>query len=461
MTGSKLLFDSPRLPLALMYSKPKKPRLDDDELQDMIRIGVSENALSKIYQKLRDREPVSKSTVSRHIHKVLTDARNLFVPVPLTPAANDADPVFTFVANIPAMLQYYCQESDRYKRIFAETVTRSQGTLTVLLYHDDIQSGNILAPTAAKKSNMAYFNFLELPKKYLKSPFSWLPLGFLSHNECVRVAAGLSAYYRKMLETILLPQCKEGFYVQDLHCRLRFGYLVADFDAQRATMMSRGSAALRVCIHCANCLKKNSNLKSRDFKEIDEPHLQAFVHVEDVPFFEHCDRLEHVAKNSTKKEYEDYALRLGMNYHPEGLCWDRKLRDHCGPSKLVPDVMHCYYAQGIANLEASLFYSVLCDKNITLEMLQEAAEKIDWQRGVWNSASATFRKNLFHEKKMEKELYKGEAWETEIMLPLLAFVAKQLLGAAAVDKELRSLECCCSLEGNCVAFYLFRATPLF
>ena len=61
---------------------------------------------------------------------------------------------------------------------------------------------------------------------------------------------------------------------------------------------------------------------------------------------------------------------------------------------------------------------------------------------------------------MEKELYKGEAWETEIMLPLLAFVANywaQLLWTKNCDLS----SCCCSLEGNCVAFYLFRATPLF
>ena len=74
----------------------------------------------------------------------------------------------------------------------------------MLLYHDDAQSGTILAPSSAKKATLVYLNFQEIDKRAVLHPFSWLPIGVLSNSECQKTAVGLSGYTRVLLKKSLI-----------------------------------------------------------------------------------------------------------------------------------------------------------------------------------------------------------------------------------------------------------------
>ena len=138
---------------------------------------------------------------------------------------------------------------------------------------------------------------------------------------------------RVLLHQMTLPLCKDGFLIRccSVTVKLRFGFFVSDYDAQRATFLSRGSAGLKPCLHCSNILKKNSGVQDAFFRDISESSLSNCVRVVDDELFAELDRLRELAENGTKKQLEDLSFRLGFNYHPDWcLTWlcDRSLSLH-------------------------------------------------------------------------------------------------------------------------------------
>lgn len=97
---------------------------------------------------------------------------------------------------------------------------------------------------------------------------------------------------------------------------LRVGHFVADFDAQRATYLSRGSAGLRPCVHCANVVKKGTGLSDPTFVEIDVPDLDSCLLVSDQSFWSACDQLSGlVASGTSKKNPEDPILKKNQSLY--------------------------------------------------------------------------------------------------------------------------------------------------
>ena len=408
----------------------KRPRLERDSLRDLLEVGVSDTALLKLLNKLNKSEPVKSTTFKRHVNAALSEEKELFDLHHLK--AIEGDPVQVPVANLPKLLAHFASKNSRYSGFLKQAIIDAGGELSIILYHDDVQSGNILSPSVSKKSTLVYANFLSMPKRLLRSAFTWLPVSLLPHNDYVRIDGGLSALMRAILHAIqgisgdrfLLPSL-------GLRCSLQVRHFVADFDAQRATYLSRGSAGLRPCVHCANVVKKGSGLSDPTFVEIDVPDLDSCILVSDEDFWSACDQLSRlVASGRTKKDIEDYAMRTGLHHNPESVVFDLHVRHLVAPSKLIPDPMHSYASNGIANQEIMSLWSLLLENGLDSGALATAIVALNFQRAHDTILSRGIR-GLFNEKKMCGDLYKGPAWETELVIPLLYFFAAQLFGTSA------------------------------
>ncbi len=372
------------------------------ELHDLLSVGISENALLKVLNKLQDRQPLATTTFKRNASKALESEASMFDHKKLkADTGNDMD---IYIANVPKLIAYFYINSLRYQRIFLQAVQKNNGTLTMLLYHDDVQCGNILAPSNAEKSTMVYLNFLEMSKQDLLSPFSWLPVGVLTNKECQKAAAGLSGYMRVLLHQMTLPLCKDGFLIRccSVSVKLRFGCFVSDYDAQRATFLSRGSAGLKPCLHCSNILKKNSGVQDAFFRDISESSLSNCVRVVDDELFAELDRLRELAENGTKKQLEDLSLRLGFNYHPEGLVFDMALRQVLKPSLSIGDPMHCYLSNGLANVEIAYLMELVKEYHLRISAFEAVVTELPMHCGTSKSQSKSWRKSLFAEKKIPR-----------------------------------------------------------
>ena len=407
----------------------RQKRLEPEVLRKLLGTGVSEKGILEVLNSLRGQEPLPASTFKRHVKEVLSTEVSLFRVHHLPSKENGQVPVV--IADIPSMLSHF-SENERYKQILTLALAGSRnGVLETVLYHDDIQGGNILAPSLGKKATLCYMSFMSLPKKHLLSPFAWLIVGLLTHSDLQRIDGGLSAYTALICKQFLTTPCKTGFVLRGLNgrgCKINLSWFTADFDAIRTTFLSRGSAGLRPCLNCANVVKKDAQLNDPFFVEISVATLDKCVPVKDQEFLRQCDRLQGlVTAGSTKKDIENLAFRLGLHYNKHGLLWDKDVRELLPPSKVIPDTLHSYMANGIASQEIMLVWGQATALGLDQNAVFEVLHVFDLQRADVHHRTLTWQKHLFSEKKLKGDLYGGPGWECELMVPLLFFLCSRLL----------------------------------
>lgn len=417
--------------MASSSSRPPKrqKRLEPEVMRKLLGTGVPEKSILDVVNSLRDQEPLPATTFKRHVKEVLSTEVSLFRLHHLPSKEDGQVPVV--IADIPSMVSHFSQ-NERYKQILTMALDASRnGVLEAILYHDDIQGGNILAPSLGKKATLCYMSFMSLPKKYLLSPFAWMLVGLLTHFDLQRIDGGLSAYTALVCEQFLTTPCKAGFTLPGLNgrgCKIHLSWFTADFDAIRTTFLSRGSAGLRPCLNCANVVKKDAQLNDHLFVEIAAATLDKCVPVRDNDFLNQCDRLQNLVNaGSTKKEIENLAFRLGLHYNKNGLLWNKDVRVLLPPSKVIPDTLHSYMANGIASQEIMLVWGQATALGLERSAVFEVLHVLELHRNSVDHRTLTWQKNLFAEKKMKGDLYGGPGWECELMVPLLFFLRSRLL----------------------------------
>ena len=389
--------------MAASSSLPAKrqKRLETDVLRRLLGTGVSEHGILEVVNKLRDQEPLPATTFKRHVNQALSTETSLFRLHHLPSKEDGLVPIV--IADIPSMVSYF-SENERYQRILAMALDASQsGVLEAILYHDDIQGGNILAPSLGKKATLCYMSFMSVPKDILLSPFAWLPLGLLTHFDLLRIDGGLSAYTTIVCKQFLTTPCKTGFPLRGLNgrgCKIKLSWFTADFDAIRTTFLSRGSAGLRPCLNCANIVKKDAQLHDALFVEIGAATLDKCIPVKDDDFFKQCDRLQDLATaGRPKKEIENLEFRLGLHYNKHGLLWNKEVRVLLPPSQVIPDTLHCYMANGCASQEVLLLWGQATDLGLERNAIFEVLHILELHRASVDHRTLTWQKNLFAEKK--------------------------------------------------------------
>ena len=434
--------------MASSSSRPPKrqKRLEPEVMRKLLGTGVPEKSILDVVNSLRDQEPLPATTFKRHVREVLSTEVSLFRLHHLPSKEDGQVPVV--IADIPSMVSHFSQ-NERYKQILTMALDASRnGVLEAILYHDDIQGGNILAPSLGKKATLCYMSFMSLPKKYLLSPFAWMLVGLLTHFDLQRIDGGLSAYTALVCQQFLTTPCKAGFTLPGLNgrgCKIHLSWFTADFDAIRTTFLSRGSAGSRPCLNCANVVKKDAQLNDPLFVEIAAATLDKCVPVKDLDFLNQCDRLQNLVNaGSTKKEIENLAFRLGLHYNNNGLLWNKDVRVLLPPSKVIPDTLHSYMANGIASQEIMLVWGQATALGLERNAVFEVLHVLELQRNSVDHRTLTWQKNLFAEKKMKGDLYGGPGWECELMAPLLFFLCSRLLKSFASLKQRWLPSICCS-----------------
>lgn len=314
--------------MASSSSRPPKrqKRLEPEVMRKLLGTGVPEKSILDVVNSLRDQEPLPATTFKRHVKEVLSTEVSLFRLHHLPSKEDGQVPVV--IADIPSMVSHFSQ-NERYKQILTMALDASRnGVLEAILYHDDIQGGNILAPSLGKKATLCYMSFMSLPKKYLLSPFAWMLVGLLTHFDLQRIDGGLSAYTALVCEQFLTTPCKAGFTLPGLNgrgCKIHLSWFTADFDAIRTTFLSRGSAGLRPCLNCANVVKKDAQLNDHLFVEIAAATLYKCVPVRDNDFLNQCDRLQNLVNaGSTKKKNRKFSISFGASLQQKWIAMEQR-----------------------------------------------------------------------------------------------------------------------------------------
>ena len=217
----------------------------------------------------------------------------------------------------------------------------------------------------------------------------------------------------------------------DLTIYVKLGRVIADFDALKQALDSKGANGIAPCIWCRNVVAKASDVASR------RPHLVEITccdsnkfeasSSEDVIGKYACVADVHArraAGSATKAQCEAVEKATGYNHNPHGVIASLSLRSVFPPiDVLMADPTHCLFSQGTFALEVALF-------------LQNS--KLTWKEWhTMGSASweiqGTFRfmrcrlKRIFDEALLQKN-EGGKLMASELLLvyPLLRHIAERV-----------------------------------
>ena len=115
---------------------------------------------------------------------------------------------------------------------------------------------------------------------YFETARAWMPLAAITHEQIQQCPGGLSAITACIVEDWLDQNLVSDFVVADgvPPMSLAIAGFISDMESQRGAFVAKGSAALKPCIHCGNCLMKGAQGAevSENFSTIEEHDLALF-----------------------------------------------------------------------------------------------------------------------------------------------------------------------------------------
>ena len=201
-------------------------------------------------------------------------------------------------------------------------------------------------------------------------------------------------------------------------------------DAQRATWTTRGSSGLKPCLSCCNVTSKYALGKEHDaFFSIASAAWDKFVFVTDDDFLA---ATQHLQAIHSKAEREKWEKAYGLSWEPHGLQGDREAQAILPPSAACNDVLHVYYANGVASLELALCVATLGIHGHTLQSLRDFALSVAWNRHAWpETRTRRFIEKIFSDKMFEGKCHKGDGDESRPLVFLLWYVLCEHVAATS------------------------------
>eukprot|EP00439_Symbiodinium_sp_Y106_P079948 s1502_g18.t1 len=258
-----------------------------------------------------------------------------------------------------------------------------------ILYVDEAVLGNVLRPDQNRKGYLAHFSWTALGQG-LAQDSSWITVAFVRHKTIDRISGGLASYMHAL--ALFIEECVVGVALEDSAnvpylLRARKIYLLGDEAALKATAGSKGASGMRPCLKCQNAVSKQHR-QAVSLVCIDEPDISKFLPMQQ----KRLDAImQHLRAASSISEYEKDCKLLGWYLIPKSL-------SSC-PGTLVNvidsvyDPMHCFWSNGIVNVEIGLFLERAAAQGLQKAMLQSLAA-LAWKCGTKGSAKEVLDERL-------------------------------------------------------------------
>ena len=344
-------------------------------------------------------------------------------PIEVVNTDPDKPPVVFYLASITALLQLVIKECKNYATLLQKAIASRPGQrLSIILYNDEVTSGNIVAVSTAKKVSLWYFCILELGRRW--SDCMWHPICLLQHSDFDHIQGGFSHVVKAIISSIENEKIGQGFSVElpDGHhlLRLQLSFMMGDLDSARAGLDQKGSAGIRPCLYCKNIVKKNSDLVTINpmFKEIGSSDINNFLEQTDSDVFSVYDNLGVMQPGMTKKAFSKKEQCAGFKYNSYGLLADPMLRNVIPPSKWLVDQMHIYWSNGICSWEVVSMFQ-LWQEHGGGDLAQFLS--LEWCTYGGESCTQSWRNYLGHESMFSGNTYKGSASNLMAFLPLFHY----------------------------------------
>lgn len=372
------------------------------------------------------------------------------------------DKLYLPMVDLRALLQQVCENNAQFGRRLQQLAPASMvRPLKFVIYIDEAQAGNILAPSMAKKLLLAYGAIAEVGGLQYES--MWLDLMAFSHSAIDLVQGGWSRLMKEFVIE-LHQQLAKPFALQ---CPSQDAFLISfqisaitgDFDALRCCYDWRGAASIKLCLCCKNLVSKASNLRSYNPTFVDQTTVgldfcDAWT---DNEINDLWDKVKTEPHPCSKAERERNEKAAGFNiYNLDALLANAESRRILPLSKIFFDCMHLYYSNGICSWEIVHFSNAMAEHGLTLDILSDAVVASAWTSDTTKKSKAWYR-SLLASKRFSSDSYKGSASDLKSLLPIFAFHVEEILAPRNVMRaELDSLK---SLQKICVCLYGLQRAP--
>ena len=410
---------------------------------------VSDDSVRRIWNIAAELRPdgvnLSHGVANREVQHALHPYLNVFDVHRLEGGRGTVE---VLIAHPQKILSLAAQESD----MWAAALGSIGPQLSSVLYHDEIVTGNILAPSKNKKMLTVYIGFLEM-RESLHLEQAWLPVMLMQRNVLNAVAGGLSAICRQLVKKLHATEHQQQMTLQlrdgQKHFRVSpFSRLLSDHDAQRGTYNSKGSAGIVPCLYCSNCLAADHCDHVAGAIGIHEWDAGKFSLREDRAFFSALDEMRDIRR---KADLTFREKAMGVSRDLRGLLFDVAARAMLPPSKASVDTLHCYYTQGCASWEVAHLLRHLIDIGVSLSELRDAAVAAEWRLpGQGHIPACGTLRAILHENMLKDEgegHYRGQGQQCRKLVFLLSYYCCALLSgraeSAAIAESFSLLVRCC------------------
>eukprot|EP00435_Cladocopium_sp_Y103_P012368 s1875_g3.t1 len=294
--------------------------------------------------------------------------------------ATRKDIVF-YMADVRRLLSLYACECPSFAALLQKQAARKFETF---LAHDEATAGNVLNPMQRMKTLLVYFTLTPL-SPYFDTARAWMPLAAITHEQMQQCPGGMSAITACIVEEWLNQNLSQDFVVSpDMPpMSLALSGFISDMESQRGAYAAKGSAALKPCMHCGNCLMKNAlGAENSDcFFTIEEPDLSRFTANDPDEIERYIVHWINEIPNMNKAELDLRQKCLGFQLDPNSIWAYPRARKACHIGIAINDAMHSYWANGICNSEIALVLTAV-EKHTKMDVshLCEAMVAAGWKR---------------------------------------------------------------------------------
>lgn len=314
--------------------------------------SYSESSISNFHRLLRTKQGKGQRSgaFKRACALTLAPSRSCYDEIALSDLAEDGHPITFSCANMKRLLQRFCQHCPSAREAFARA---QHNPLQVAIAHDECTAGNVLN-AAQRQKVLLFYAFISPFLPIGESSRGWLPVAAITHDQLALVAGGISAVTAAFTRHWSAQNLDSPFEIDTaVTVTLHWTAFISDMDSQRAAWAAKGSAALKPCVFCSNCVCKAAAGADVDpqFRTVAEHCFELFVptdFAELQTYLTNCLRGAHAMSKKNKELIERCS---GFRLDPASV-WNCPITlRHFRLDMTMNDYMHCYFSNGIVNSE--------------------------------------------------------------------------------------------------------------
>lgn len=453
--------------------RAKRRKTEASQLRELVQIGASVAAVSRIAARLRENPDVNvnRGALRRASRSI---AAPVFRSHPLRLQRPDEDFEWQFLDPnrlVAHMVAASPKLSSAFREALAERACSADSPWHLIVVWDEFVAGNVLSSTNARKTMVLSFSFLELGQEKLWHDECWFSPVAVRSKVISRAQGGWSGMLRAYLNAHLLsatgistaglPLMLNG---QPFMLFAKLSHMLADCDGLRLAFEWKGASGLKCCMRHWNVLKRDSDLAGRDhtFVEIDCSDPSKFRTSTSSDVAEQADAILQMRRlvsegRATKVRLENLEKVCGLSTSPFGLLADLDLRRHVDfMQALRYDWMHCALQDGTMSVESSLLLSSACSVGGVTPAEIERHLKHDWAFPLFHRSKGSALWRIFS-MPSDARAVKAQASQMIVLHSLLRHFFTQRIGRiAALEPQMKSYCAAC----DCIEILLLAKRRL-